>query len=101
MAAAGVPILAGTDSIGVTPSVSIPFGDSLPTELALLVGAGFSLAEALRVAIHAAVHHHQLEDCGSIKVDKRADLVLLDSNLLKNITVTRDTARVWSILVGR
>ncbi|MCJ1475769.1 hypothetical protein MMC13_004433 [Lambiella insularis] len=93
--AAGVPILAGTDSIGVSPTVAIPFGDSLHTELALLVDAGFSPAEALRAATHVSAHHYGLKDRGSIKEGRRADLVLLNADPLVDITASRDIARVW------
>ncbi|KAK0615373.1 hypothetical protein B0T17DRAFT_620161 [Bombardia bombarda] len=96
--AAGIPILAGTDAIGaISPSISILFGASLHAELEYLVNdGGLTPAEALRAATSLPAKHHQgLEDRGVIAPGMRADLVLLNSDPLVNISYTRDIARVW------
>ncbi|KAI1480960.1 hypothetical protein F4774DRAFT_66063 [Daldinia eschscholtzii] len=93
---AGVTILAGTDAVGSTlPFVYIPFGDTLHQELVNLVGIGMTPAEALRAATIVPATVHRLNDRGTIRPGLRADLVLLNSDPLVNISNTRDIAKVW------
>ncbi|KAI2615802.1 hypothetical protein GGS26DRAFT_454545 [Hypomontagnella submonticulosa] len=93
---AGVPILAGTDSVGSTiPLFYFPYGDSLHQELVNLVGVGMTPVEALRAATIVPATVHRLSDRGAIRPGMRADLILLNSNPLVNISNTRDIARVW------
>ena len=86
--AEGVKFLAGTD-------LSNPFiypGFSLHDELASLVAAGFTPAEALRAAtIDPARYLDAADSLGSIAVGKRADLVLLGANPLEDI---RNTTKI-------
>ncbi|KAI8944424.1 hypothetical protein F4801DRAFT_571745 [Xylaria longipes] len=93
---AGVPILAGTDAVGpIAPGINLPFGSTLHEELQLLNGVGLTPLEALRAGTVESATWHQLFDRGEIRIGKRADLVLLNSNPLLNISNTRDIARVW------
>ncbi|KAI0505873.1 hypothetical protein F5B22DRAFT_660910 [Xylaria bambusicola] len=93
---AGVPILAGTDAVGtVAPGLDLPFGSTLHEELQLLTGVGLTSLEALRAGTIETAKWHRLLDRGEISVGKRADLVLLNSDPLVNISNTRDIARVW------
>ncbi|KAI0117812.1 hypothetical protein GGR51DRAFT_573541 [Nemania sp. FL0031] len=92
---AGVPVLAGTDSVGAQGPYSIPFGLTLHCELENLVSAGYTPAAALRAATVLPNHYHRLGDRGSISPGMRADMVLLNSNPLENIANTRDIARIW------
>ncbi|KAI1379891.1 hypothetical protein F4677DRAFT_407930 [Hypoxylon crocopeplum] len=95
---AGIPIVAGTDAVGVglVPGVDIPFGRTLHDELSYLVNeGGLTPAEALRAATSEPAKWHHLEDRGTIEVGKRADLVLLNSDPLVNISNTLDIASVW------
>ncbi|KAI8964494.1 hypothetical protein F5Y11DRAFT_363783 [Daldinia sp. FL1419] len=93
---AGVPILAGTDSVGSTvPEIYFPFGDSLHQELLNLVDIGMTPAEALRAATIVPATAHRLNDRGAIRPGLRADLILLNSDPLANISNTRDIAKVW------
>ncbi|MBV7266568.1 amidohydrolase family protein [Erythrobacter ani] len=91
MHAAGVTVLAGTDA-------SNPFvvpGVSMHTELANLVRAGMTPAEAIHAATLANARYIDAADrIGSVTVGKEADLVLLEANPLDDITATRQIAEV-------
>ena len=96
MHAAGVPVLAGTDAyIGSFTRASPPYGESMHDELALLVDAGLSTAEALRAATSTAAHAFSLDDRGAITPGLRADLVLVDGDPLTDIAAARRVLRVW------
>jgi imidazolonepropionase-like amidohydrolase len=93
---AHVPMLAGTD----TPMPGIYPGFSLTEEIALLVEVGFTPREALRAATLAPAEFLGLSaDTGSIAVGKRADLVMLDADPLRDIRNLRRIAAV--VLDGR
>ncbi|OAA64201.1 Metal-dependent hydrolase, composite domain protein [Niveomyces insectorum RCEF 264] len=98
---AGIPVLAGTDAVGVfstgpNSTVAIPFGLTLHYELQNLVEVGLTPAEALRAATSTAAQWHGLAGSrGSVAPSLRADLVLLKSNPLVDIANTLDLARVW------
>lgn len=92
----GVRFLAGTD-------LSNPFiypGFSLHDELASLVAAGFTPAEALRTAtLNPAIYLGATDSLGTVDPGKRADLVLLDANPLDDI---RNTTKIAAeVLRGR
>jgi hypothetical protein len=85
---AGVRMVAGTDS---GDTYVFP-GFAIHDELAELVRAGLSPADALRSAtIDAARFSGNERDYGSIEVGKVADMVLLDADPLADI---RSTARI-------
>ncbi|KAI3319422.1 hypothetical protein HD806DRAFT_548015 [Xylariaceae sp. AK1471] len=58
-------------------------------------GVGLTPLEALRADTAESAKWHQLLDRSEISTGKRADLVLLKSNPLLNISNTRDITRVW------
>ena len=93
--AAGVPILTGTDT-GVDGSLP----EHIHRELELLVGAGLSPYEALRAATSNArlsVTRMGVADAfGEVAVGQRADLVLLASNPMKDVSATRQRLGVMS-----
>jgi imidazolonepropionase-like amidohydrolase len=88
---AGLPVMAGTDlgSGGMVP------GESLHDELALLVVAGYSPAEALRAAtLNPATFLGAADSMGKAESGYVADLVLLEGNPLSDIRNTRRIAAV-------
>ena len=89
---AGVRILVGTD----TTDTFVFAGSSLHDELAMLVDAGLSPAQALRAAtLSAAVFAGAENDHGTVAVGKVADLVMLDADPLTDIRHTRHISAVF------
>ncbi|MCY7313159.1 MAG: CIA30 family protein [Pseudoxanthomonas sp.] len=89
--AAGVDILAGSDA----PNPGTAQGASLHHELALLVSAGLTPAQALASATSLPAKRFGIADRGRIAAGLRADLVLVEGNPLQDITATRAIAMVW------
>lgn len=89
--AAGVPILAGTDS----PNPGTAHGAALHRELELLVEAGLPPAAALTAATAEPARRFGLEDRGRIAEGLRADLVLVQGDPTKDVTVTRAIEGIW------
>lgn len=96
---AGVPIIAGTDA-NRSKMCPVPHGESLHTELELLVEAGLSSKEVLHSATLLAAQTFGLNDRGAVKSGLRADLVLLKENPLDDIKATRSIQRVWCGGIG-
>ena len=93
---AGVPILAGTDANSEPSSpFQVRHGEALHRELELLLEAGMSTVEVLRSATSLPAKFFGLGDRGAIEDGKRADLVLLSEDPLKDIKATRSIRRVW------
>ena len=94
--AASVRVLAGTDA----PMPLVYPGFALHKELELLVEAGLSPPDALRAATIWPVEFLGVsESSGSIAVGKRADLVLVEQNPLRDISNTQRIRAV--VLDGR
>jgi imidazolonepropionase-like amidohydrolase len=94
MQAAGVGILAGTDS--AAPEL-VP-GFSLHEELVLLMQAGLSPMQALQAATrNPAEFMGVIQKQGTVEVGKNADLLLLDANPLEDIS---NTTKISALVIG-
>jgi hypothetical protein len=90
--AAGVPIVAGTDSLA---------GFMLHRELELYVQAGIPAGEAIRIATeNGARYAGVLADRGTIERGKRADLILVDGDPTRDISDIRNVSYVLKDGVG-
>lgn len=87
----GVPVLAGSDP----PNPRTAFGASLLQELALLVTADLSAAQALTAATAAPADVFGLTDRGRIAPGLRADLLLVDGDPTTDIDAVRDPLAIW------
>lgn len=93
---AGVPVLAGTDCHDEPNSFfDVKHGESMHHEMELLVDAGMSTVDVLRAATILPAVHFGLQDRGVVEAGKRADLVLLSDNPIKDIKATQSIVRVW------
>jgi hypothetical protein len=90
--AAGVPLVAGTDSLA---------GFMLHRELELYVKAGVPAGEAVRIATeNGARYAGVLADRGTIERGKRADLILVDGDPTQDISAIRKVSYVLKDGVG-
>jgi imidazolonepropionase-like amidohydrolase len=86
MVAAGVPILAGSD----TPNPWVFPGFGLHDELELLVEAGLTPLQALQAAtLNPARFLGRADELGTVTIGKLADLLVLEGNPLEDISHTR------------
>jgi imidazolonepropionase-like amidohydrolase len=91
--AAGVPVSAGTDSIGVDAPGTMP---NIHEELALLVEAGLSPLDAITAATRNGARAIGIEAArGAIAAGLAADLVVLRADPLADIHHTRDIVLVF------
>jgi imidazolonepropionase-like amidohydrolase len=99
---AGIPVLAGTDTHYPGPQYAhgmlaayAGHGITLHHELALLVRAGLSPAEALAAATSVPARLFGLADRGRIASGLRADLLLVDGDPCADIAASRNIIAVW------
>ena len=94
--AAGVAILAGTDSTEPRREFGgTAHGASVHHELQLLVAAGLTPVEALRAATSTPARRFGLADRGRIVAGARADLLLVDGDPTTSISDTLSIRAVW------
>jgi Amidohydrolase family len=90
----GIKLLAGTDY----PNPHCYPGFGIHDELAWMVKAGLTPAQALRTAtINPAVYFNMENQIGSVAPGKIANLVLLDANPLENIS---NTQKINAVIVN-
>lgn len=89
--AAGVPVLAGTD----TPNLGTAPGASLHRELELLVQAGLTPVQALAATTAEPARVFGLAGRGRIAPGCQADLLLVDGDPTVDILATRSIVSVW------
>lgn len=90
LSAAGVRIGFGTDA-----GVGAPYGYSAHTELADMVAAGMTPADAIVAATRTSAEIMRLDQLGTIAPGKSADFIVLDANPLDDIKNTRRISRVY------
>ncbi|GAA3573552.1 amidohydrolase family protein [Nonomuraea rosea] len=94
--AAGVDLIAGTDASFPVPFLGgVAHGASVHQELAYLVQAGLTPAEALRAATRTPARRFGLGDRGRIAAGQRADLLLVDGDPTTDIDDTLNIRAVW------
>ncbi|MDB5791073.1 MAG: amidohydrolase [Massilia sp.] len=91
MMEAGVPLLAGTDA----GNPGTQYGVSMHRELAALVEAGLTPAQALAAATSVPATVFKLGRRGRIDKGYKADLLLVDGNPTADILATRRIVEVW------
>jgi imidazolonepropionase-like amidohydrolase len=91
LSAAGVALLAGTDS----PAPGTTYGASLHRELEHLVNTGLTPAAALAAATSATARAFRINDRGRIRTGMQADLLLVDGDPSKQIRATRNIVAIW------
>ena len=90
LSAAGVRIAFGTDA-----GVGAPYGWSAHAELADMVAAGMTPAQAIMAATRTSAEVLRLDRHGTIASGQSADFVVLDADPLENILNTRRISRVF------
>ena len=100
LARAGVPIVAATDAPSPWPAAVFHFhGVQMARELELMGEAGLTPEEVLAAATRTPARMLGLEaEIGSLEVGKRADLVLVRGNPLRDLAALREVA--WTVRDG-
>ena len=96
--AAGAGLLSGTDATTTGLTGYLVPGAALHRELAALVGAGLTPYQALATSTrNVAAYFGTLAESGTVAGGKRADLVLLEGNPLRDI---RQTTHIAGVMLG-
>jgi imidazolonepropionase-like amidohydrolase len=94
----GGRLMAGVDPTGAGRTIP---GYADQHTLELLVEAGFSLPTAVKIcSLNAAEYFGRDKEIGSIANGKRADLVLIDGDIQKDIRAVRNTEIVFKNGIG-
>lgn len=96
--AAGGKLMAGTDPTGYGGVIA---GFSNQRVVELLVEAGFSVEQAIKISTYnAALYLDRQDEIGSVSVGKRADLVLIDGDLAEEVGKIREMSVVFKNGIG-
>ena len=94
----GGKLLAGTDPTGAGRTIA---GYGNIREVELLIEAGFSVADAIKISsLNGAEYLERSDRVGSISIGKQADLVLVDGDLEADITHMRKIETVFKDGIG-
>jgi imidazolonepropionase-like amidohydrolase len=93
LAAAGIPIVLGTDDGAVRDHF---YAFTAHRELMLFAHAGLKPAEILDIATRRTADFLRLADFGTLDAGKRADFVVLAANPLANIANTQKIDAVYA-----
>lgn len=88
---ANVPILVGTDAA----SPGTAYGASVHGEIEAMVRYGMTPAQALMAATSSPARAFSLNDRGIIEAGRRADLLLVQGNPVRDIQNLRNIVQVW------
>jgi imidazolonepropionase-like amidohydrolase len=88
---AGIPLLAGSDA----PAHGLNFTNDFYKELALYCKAGLSPCEALQTATSNPAKAFGLSDKGTIKKGNPANLVLINGDVITDISKINQVSGVW------
>ena len=91
----GVTILAATDANSGSFAPEVPFGPSMHREMELLVKSGLTPTEVLASATSQIAGVFGINEFGTIKAGKRADLLLIEGRPDKTITDTTKIKQLW------
>lgn len=95
---AGGLLIAGTDPTGAGRTIA---GYSNHTEIELLAEAGFTAEQAIKICtLNGAVYLGRDKEIGTLAPGKKADIVLLDGDLDKDIKAIRNTEIVFKNGIG-
>lgn len=95
---AGGLLVAGTDPTGAGRTIA---GYSNYMEIELLTEAGFTSLQAIKICtLNGAMYLGRTKDIGTIEKGKKADLVLIDGDIEKDINDIRKTETVFKNGVG-
>ena len=91
-------LVAGTDPTGAGRTIA---GYANQRTVEILVEAGFSVAEAIKICtLNGAVFLEKQDEIGTLEKGKKADLILLHGDLTKNIRNIRNMEIVFKEGVG-
>ncbi len=95
---AGGLLVAGTDPTGAGRTIA---GYSNYRQIELLVEAGFTTTQAIKICtLNGAQYLQRINNIGTIETGKKADLVLIDGDIEKDIRNIRQTIIVFKNGVG-
>ncbi len=95
---AGGLLIAGTDPTGAGRTVA---GYANHTEMELLAEAGFTPVQVVKICtLNGAIYLGRNKEIGTLEVGKKADIVLVNGNLDKDIKAIRNTEIVFKNGVG-
>jgi len=91
-------LVAGTDPTGAGRTIA---GYSDYRQIELLAEAGFTATQAIKICtLNGAVYLERTKDIGTIEKGKKADIVLIDGDIEKDINNIRNTEIVFKNGVG-